>query len=41
LSVPGGIGFATGIAYTTVTGAAAADTTAVTANDIVGTFHWA
>jgi hypothetical protein len=41
LSVPGGIGFGTGIAYTTVTGAAAADATAVTANDIVGTFHWA
>lgn len=41
LSVPGGIGFGTGIAYTTVTGAAASDATAVTANDIVGTFHWA
>lgn len=41
LSVPGGIGFGTGIAYTTTTGAAASDATAVTANDIVGTFHWA
>lgn len=38
---PGGLGFGTGISITTVTGAAAADTTAVAANDIVGTFHWA
>lgn len=41
VSIPGGIGFATGIAITTVTGAADADATAVGANDIVGTFHWA
>lgn len=41
MNLPGGIGFATGIALTTVTGAAANDATAVAANDIVGTFIWA
>ena len=41
VSHPGGIGFATGIAYTMVTGAADADATAVGANDIVGHFVFA
>lgn len=41
LTIPGGIGFSTGIAITTVTGAAATDATAVAENDIVGTFHYA
>lgn len=38
---PGGVAFATGIGITTVTGAAAADNTAVALNDIVGTIHFA
>ncbi len=37
----GGITFATGIGYTTVTGAADADATAVGLNDIVGELFWA
>lgn len=37
----GGITFATGIGYTIVTGAADADATAVTANDVVGELYWA
>lgn len=37
----GGITFATGIGYTIVTGAADADATAVTANDVVGELFWA
>jgi hypothetical protein len=37
----GGITFATGIGYTIVTGAADADATAVTANDVVGELIWA
>lgn len=41
ISIPGGLAFGTGIAITTVTGAPASDATAVAANDIVGTFHWA
>jgi hypothetical protein len=40
-SLEGGIAFSTGIAFTTVTGAADADTTAVAANDIVGDIFWA
>ena len=40
LQLPGGIGFGNGITFTTVTGAAATDATAVAANDIVGTFYW-
>jgi hypothetical protein len=36
MNFEGGIAFATGIAYTTVTGAADADTSAVGLNDIVG-----
>jgi len=39
-SLEGGIAFSTGIAFTTVTGAADADTTAVAANDIVGDIFW-
>lgn len=41
LMIEGGIGFATGIAYTTVTGSADADTTAVTAGAIVGDLFFA
>lgn len=41
IQFPGGIAFGTGIAYTMVTGAAAADATAVAANDLVGTIAWA
>ena len=37
----GGITFTTGIGYTIVTGAADADATAVTANDVVGELIWA
>jgi hypothetical protein len=40
-SLEGGIAFSTGIALTTVTGAADADTTAVAANDIVGDIFFA
>ena len=40
-SVPQGIGFATGIGRTTVTGAADADATAVAANDIIGDIFFA
>lgn len=40
LTIPGGIAFGTGIALTTVTGPTTADTTAVAANDLVGTFHF-
>jgi hypothetical protein len=39
-ALEGGIAFSTGIAFTTVTGAADADTTAVAANDIVGDIFW-
>lgn len=41
ITLPGGLGFGSGIALTTVTGAAAADTTAVAANDLVGTIIFA
>lgn len=41
ISIPGGIAFATGIAYAIVTGAADADATAVAANDVVGGFEYA
>lgn len=41
LSIPGGVGFATGIGMTIVTGAAATDATAVALNDVVGTLHFA
>lgn len=41
ISIPGGVAFSTGIALTTVTGPTAADTTAVAANDLVGTIHFA
>jgi hypothetical protein len=37
----GGITFASGIGYTIVSGAADADATAVTANDVVGDLFWA
>ncbi len=40
-SIPGGIGFATGIGLTTVTGSADADATAVTAGAIVGDLFFA
>jgi len=40
-ALEGGVGFATGIALTTVTGAADADATAVGANDIVGEIFFA
>ena len=40
-SLEGGIAFSTGIALTTVTGAADADATAVAANDIVGDVFFA
>lgn len=40
-SIPGGIAFTTGIALTTVTGAADSDTTVVAANDIVGDLFFA
>ena len=41
LAMDGGIGFATGIAYTTVTGAADADATAVSAGDLIIDFYFA
>lgn len=41
LSVPGGVAFTTGIGMTIVTGAAAADATAVALNDVAGTLHFA
>jgi hypothetical protein len=41
ISFPGGIAFTTGIALTTVTGAALADATAVAANAIVGDIYFA
>lgn len=41
LSIPGGVAFTTGIGMTIVTGALATDATAVAANDVVGTLHFA
>lgn len=41
LEIPAGIGFATGIARTCVTGAADADATATAANDVVGDIFFA
>jgi hypothetical protein len=39
--IPGGIGFSTGIGMTIVAGAAATDTAAVAAQDVVGTLNFA
>lgn len=41
ISIPGGVGFSTGIGLTMVTGSADADATAVGAGDIVGDLFWA
>jgi hypothetical protein len=41
ISIPGGIGFATGIGMTIVTGSADADATATAVGDVIGELMWA